>query len=231
MRMRSGNPVLRNVANQTYIGDQAVTYTNVTYKTVFLIAIVTLSAYLTLTYVESLSLGILIGTSIVGLISVIIGTRFVRLSPIFSVIYAVSEGIVLAVVSALYAAFYDGIVPTALVTTLVVLVIMLVLHSTKVIKVNQKFASILVIDLITVIIMAGLSFVFTFDGGLYYIIVIVSSVLSAFFLLLDFSAIESCVESGADAKYGWVLSLGLLVTLVWIYIEMLRLLAVFSRRR
>ncbi|HPJ24509.1 MAG TPA: Bax inhibitor-1/YccA family protein [Bacillota bacterium] len=48
---------------------------------------------------------------------------------------------------------------------------------------------------------------------------------------MDFKAIESCVESGADARYGWILSLGLLVTIVWIYIEMLRLLAIFGRRR
>ncbi|XMB72748.1 Bax inhibitor-1/YccA family protein [Mycoplasmatota bacterium WC30] len=231
MRFRSGNPVLKNVANQTYISDEAVTYSNVAYKTVFLLALVIGSAFLTLSYVENLSLGILIGAAIVGLISVIVGTRSVRLSPIFASIYAVSEGIVLAVVSVLYASYFDGIVPTALVTTLIVLIIMLVLYSTRVIKVTQRFASIFVIALISVIIMSILSFILPFGGNLYYLIVVISAVLSAFFLLLDFKAIESCVESGADAKYGWVLSLGLLVTLVWIYIEMLRLLAIISRRR
>ena len=229
--MRSSNPVLRNVRKQTFVTDTPVTYANVAYKSIFLIAIVMLSAYLTLTYAgEFISIGTLIGALVIGFISVIIGTRSVRLSPIFSVIYAVCEGAVLGVVSALYASVYEGIVPTALTTTLIVFVVMLLLYSTKVIKINQKFLSVMVVALIAVILMSILSFILPFGGSLYYVICLVSAVLSAFFLLVDFAQIESCVESGTDSKYGWVLSLGLLVTVVWIYVEMLRLLAIFSRR-
>jgi uncharacterized YccA/Bax inhibitor family protein len=168
---------------------------------------------------------------ILGFISVLVGTRSVRLSPIFGSIYAICEGVVLAVVSSLYAFYYEGIIPTAILTTFIVFTIMLLLYSTKVIKVTQRFASIMVVGLIAVIIMGLLSFILPFGGGnLYYIVVFISAILSAFFLLLDFASIENCVESGTDAKIGWILSLGLLVTLVWIYIEMLRLLAIFGRR-
>jgi uncharacterized YccA/Bax inhibitor family protein len=154
--MRSSNPVLRNVSRQTYITDRPVTYANVAYKSIFLIALVMVSAVVTINYgAEFLSIGTLIGAFIVAFISVIIGTRSVRLSPIFSSIYAICEGFILGIVSA---------------------------------------------------------------------------ILSAFFLLVDFSLIENCVESGTDSKYGWILSLGLLVTIVWIYVEILRLLAIFSRR-
>ena len=231
--MRSTNPVLRGVTRETYISDTPVTYTNVMAKSLYLIALIFVSAYLTMVYAsEFLTLGVLIGAVILGFISVIVGTRSVRLAPIFASIYALCEGILLAVVSSLYAAFYEGIVPTALITTMIVFFIMLLLYSTRVIKVTQRFASILVVTLIAVIIMSLLMFILPFGGGsLYYLVVVISAGLSAFFLLLDFKSIESCVESGTDAKVGWILSLGLLVTLVWIYIEMLRLLAILSRRR
>lgn len=228
--MRSTNPVFRSVMNDTYISDTPVTYANVAYKTIFLIAIVGLSAYATLT-LPSINISYLFGALIIGFISVLIGTRSVKLAPVFGVIYAAAEGVVLAVVSALYASVYEGIVPTALMTTFIVLVIMMLLYSTRIIKVTQRFASIMVISLIAIIIMSLLSFILPFGTGFYYLIVVASAVLSAFFLLLDFRSIEYSVESGMDARYGWILSLGLLVTIVWIYIEMLRLLAIFGRRR
>lgn len=229
--MRSTNPVLKNIARNAYATDRPVTYANVTMKTVFLIFLVMVSAVLTITYAENLTIGILFGALIVGFISAIVGTISVRLSPIFASIYAICEGIVLSVVSVMYATLYEGIVPTALLTTFIVLLIMLILYSTRIIKITQRFTSIMVVALISIIMMSLLSFVLPFSSGFYYLIVIVSSVLSAFFLLLDFAQIESLVDAGADAKYGWVLSLGLLVTLVWVYMQMLRLLAVVSRRR
>lgn len=229
--MRSTNPVLKNIARNAYATDRPVTYANVTMKTVFLIFLVMVSAVLTITYAENLTIEILFGALIVGFISAIVGTISVRLSPIFASIYAICEGIVLSVVSVMYAALYEGIVPTALLTTFIVLLIMLILYSTRIIKITQRFTSIMVVALISIIMMSLLSFVLPFSSGFYYLIVIVSSVLSAFFLLLDFAQIESLVDAGADAKYGWVLSLGLLVTLVWVYMQMLRLLAVVSRRR
>jgi uncharacterized YccA/Bax inhibitor family protein len=231
MRLRSSNPVLRNVTKQTYLTDRPVTFVNVAYKSIFLMALVMISAFTAATYGgEFLTLGTLIGALVIAFISVIIGTRSVRMSPIFSSIYAICEGFVLGVVSALYASIYEGIIPTALTTTLIVFVVMLLLYSTRVIKITQRFLSVMVVALISVIVMSLLSFILPFVGNSYYIICFISAILSAFFLLVDFSQIETCVESGVDNQYGWVLSLGLLVTIVWIYVEMLRLLAIFGRR-
>ena len=231
--IRSTNPVIRSALNNTYLSDKPVTYGNVAFKSLFLIGIVFVGSWLTITYAGSLpSLnGLLIGSLIVGFISVIIGTRSVKLAPIFGVIYALSEGILLTIISAMFAVMYDGIIPTALATTLIVFVIMLLLYSTKIINVNRRFASIMMVSIIAVIIMGIISIIFPFGGSLYYLYVVFSAVLSAFFLLMDFKSIETCVESGTDARTGWILALGLLVTIVWIYIEMLRILALFSRRR
>ncbi len=228
--MRSTNPVFRSVINQTYASDTPVTYANVAFKTIFLIAMVAVSAFATI-YTGYVTYGMLIGAFIVGFISVIVGTRSVKLSPYFSVIYALSEGVILGTVSWMFQSVYEGIVPTALLTTLIVVFIMMLLYSSRIIKVSQGFASGIVIALVAVIIMSFLGIFLPFGTGFYYLIVIASAVLSTLFLLLDFRNIEYCVESGTDARYGWVLSLGLLVTIVWIYIEMLRLLAIFGRRR
>lgn len=234
MRLQSSNPVIKSVERQEFVSDRAVTYLNVTAKTGFLILVMAVSAFITIRYLNHLTWGLLVGAMIVGFISVIVGTRSVRLSPIFATIYAVCEGAVLGILSFMYALLVEGIVPTALLTTVIVLLVMLLLYSTGIIKVTQRFASVMVVALISVIIMSVIALIFSdffVMSGLYFLICGVSAILSALFLLLDFESIRNCVESGADRSYGWVLSLGLLVTLVWVYIEILRLLAIFSRNR
>ncbi|MFA7560747.1 MAG: Bax inhibitor-1/YccA family protein [Candidatus Izemoplasmatales bacterium] len=228
MRMRSSNPVLNHANSYTMISDQPLTYTNVTVKTLFLLALTAISAFLTIVYMENVQIWHLIVAAIVAFISVLIGSRSVKLSPYFSIVYAACEGLVLGVVSLLYASLYEGIILTAIATTIIVFVVMLLLFSTNIIKVNQKFASFLVVALIGVIIMSLIS-IFVSIGDLYYLVVIASAALSAFFLLWDFQRIKELVDNGADKELGWILSLGLMVTIVWIYIEMLRLLAIFSR--
>jgi len=231
------NPVIRSVKNDSVLSSDQVTYTGVAFKTLILIGIAVASAFLTINYLGSLGInvfiGVMIGAFIVGFISVIVGTRSVRLAPYFAVIYALSEGVILGFVSAMFAGFYDGIVPAAIMTTVIVLLVMMLLYSTGIIKVTGRFASVLVVALISVIVMSIIPMLIPSIqySGFYFLICGISAVLSALFLLLDFESIKTCVEMGTDVKYGWVLSLGLMVTLVWIYFEVLRLLAIFARSR
>jgi len=227
---RSSNPVLRRTREYDVVSDTPITYSNVAIKTVFLLTVAVVSAIITMQS-GVFNLGILFGGMIIGFIAVIVGTRSIRLAPFAGVVYALAEGTVLGFVSALYEGFYDNIVITAVTTTALVFVIMLLLFSTKIIKVNQKFASFMVVALMAVIVMSLFAIILpsVFGGEMFMIVVILSSVLSAFFLLLDFQSIQNSVESGMDQKVGWMLAIGLMVTIVWIYFEMLRLLAVFSR--
>lgn len=230
MRMNSSNPVFRQANSYTLASDKPITYANVAIKTIVLLSVAAISAYLTMTNLETINIGWIIGAMIVAFIAVIVGSRSVRLAPFAAIIYAVAEGLVLGMVSVLYMFYYGNqIVPTALATTFIVFLVMLLLFSTNIIKVNQKFASFMVVALISVIIMSLLS-IFIDMGELYYIVVFISAALSAFFLLLDFQRIKDFVDSGTDQRVGWILSLGLMVTIVWIYVEMLRLLAISSRR-
>ena len=232
MRMRSRNPVLSHANHYDQVTDKPLTYSNVTIKTLFLLGLAVATAFVALSYFgDQVSMGWLFGSMIVGLIAVIIGSRSVRYAPLFAIIYAISEGIVLGIISKFFGTMYEGIIITALATTLLVFTIMLLLFTTNIIKVNQRFASFLVVALMAVIIMSLMSILIpsVFGGSFYIIIVFASAALSAFFLLLDFQLIKSSVESGMDQKVGWVLALGLMITIVWIYIEMLRLLAIFGR--
>jgi len=232
MRIRNSNPVFRGVDTTVTSMDGAVTYTNVAFKTIFLLLIAGGVGLYTYTKLSSLAtLGNLIFAIVIGFISVLIGSRNVKLSPYFSVIYAISEGFVLSVVSYLYASLYEGIIPTAISTTVIVLLITMLMYSSGMVKVTSGFASFLVIGLISMIVMALLSLIFPFGGTFYYLIVGLSALLSVMFLFLDFENIKTCVDAGTDQSYSWILALGLMVTLVWIYVEILRLLAIFGRRR
>lgn len=237
MRMKSTNPVLSQARQYDYVTDRPVTYANVTIKTLFLLGIAIATALLSYVYLGDqvlsgeISIVWLFAAMAIGFIAVIVGSRSMRLAPLFGVIYALSEGFVLGFVSGLFSTMYEGIVVTALTTTLLVFTIMLLLFSTKIIKVNQKFASFMVVALMSVIFMSLFSIIFPsfFGGSFYMIIVLISAGLSAFFLLLDFQSIQNSVEAGMDQKVGWMLALGLMITIVWIYIEMLRLFAIFGR--
>jgi uncharacterized YccA/Bax inhibitor family protein len=215
--------------------DRPVTYVNVATKTIFLVLVAATTAVLAIMNLQNMSWPLLIGAMIVAFISAIIGTRNVKLAPIFGIIYAGCEGLVLGLVSVAYASFYEGIVPTALITTFIVLLVMMLLYSMNIIKVNQRFASFMVVALISIIFMSLVSLifqsVFPYNGSLYFVVCILTTLLSAFYLFLDFENIKTCVESGTDSSVGWVLALGLMVSLVWIYVEILRLLVIFSNRR
>ncbi len=230
MKMTSSNPVFRAARSYTDVTDKPVTYSNVTIRTVFLLAVAVVSAFITLSNLNYFSIGIFFGAMILAFVSAVIGTMSIRLSPIFSVVYAICEGAVLGIFSLLFASLYQGIVQVALATTLIVLLIMLLLFSSGIIKVTQTFSSVLVIALISVIIMQLVSIIFNFGMQFYTLVVILSAILSAFFLLLSFQNIKYSVEANLDSRVGWVLALGLMVTIVWLYIEILRILAIFSRR-
>ncbi len=234
MRFRSSNPILRNAERNVMVSENAVTYSSVAFKTIFLVFITALVAYLMYFQLQLFSIGYLIGAMIIGFISVIVGTRSVRLAPYFAVLYAACEGIVLGMITILLESYYPGIAFTAISTTLIVLFIMMLLYSTNIIKVNQKFASFMVVALISIIMMSIFMLITGLMGGantgLYIGIAVLSTIIAALYLFMDFENIKRCVEMGADTRYGWVLSLGLMVTLVWLYVEILRLLAIFARR-
>ncbi|MFW5913969.1 MAG: Bax inhibitor-1/YccA family membrane protein, partial [Bacillota bacterium] len=135
-------------------------------------------------------------------------------------------------------AYGDMIVPTALVSTGGVFAAMLLLYKSGVITVGPMFRRVLFTMLLGIVFTYLFLFIAGFFGffetalgmDIYLLIVIVSAAVASLFLLIDFDNIKQLVDAGADKQYEWILSLSLVVTVVWLYIELLKLLAILRER-
>lgn len=179
--------------------------------------------------------GWIIGGMIVGLASVITASFKPHLSRIAGPIYAIAEGVVLGAISRAYSEMYSGIVLQAVGATLAVFVVMLQLYRSKVIRVNERYRRIVMGAMMGLIGFYLISFILGMFGAMPSFISDASPVgilfsifvsgLAAANLAMDFDMIERAAASKAPAYMEWFCALGVTVTLVWLYLEILRLLA------
>lgn len=190
---------------------------------------------------ESIPGGIvlLIAAPIIAFISVIVAMRSVRLAPYFGFLYAAMQGLFLGTISGIYELIAgDGIVVTALLGTAGVFVAMLILFRSGIIRVTDMFRRVMFMALLGIIFSSLFLFVLSLLGlfgemafGFYFVIVIISVIVASLYLVIDFDNIQTLIDSGADQRYEWMYALSLLVTVVWLYVELLRLLLILSQRR
>lgn len=170
-----------------------------------------------------------------GLIAVLVASFKPHTSPIAAPVYAAFEGLFIGSISAVFAMQFEGIVFQAVSLTLGTLLMMLLIYKTGIIKVTQKFktgvlmatGAIFLMYLVSIIgSFAGFNVPYLHEGGPIGIglsIVIIG--VAALNLLIDFDAFEQGVKAQAPKYMEWFVSLGLIVTIVWLYIEFLRLLS------
>ena len=154
--------------------------------------------------------------------------------------YALLEGLFLGAISAFFEAMYPGLVLRAVMLTLAVMLVMLTAYRSGWIKVTEKFRSVLMVAtagialayLATWILgMFGVHFDAMYDSsplGIGISLVVVA--VAALNLLLDFDFVEKGSAANLPKHMEWYAAFGLMVTLVWLYIEMLRLLSRFASR-
>lgn len=233
------NPVFSGIHADEGI-QTAATFKGVGGKTLLLFGIAVLSAILSLTYLAPIVYGnimtyflISIGAVVCG----IIGQMNPNAAKVCSIIYAICEGVVLGLVSVAFGSEVNGIVLTAVLLTGTIFGVMLLLYTSKIIRVTDRFIrvmsglgiTILVISLIYLIsflinpnnllisALANNTGIVLLMGGFILLY-------AAFMLVLDFEQVNIIVSNGFDKKYEWTAALGLMVTLVWIYVEVLRIL-------
>jgi uncharacterized YccA/Bax inhibitor family protein len=164
-----------------------------------------------------------------------------RLAPITGIVYSLGQGALVGSISKIYETFYEGIVFLALTATVAVFVGALLLYAFRIIKVTQKTRSVIIIATVGI----GLFYLATLllsifgvnvplvtgvgTGALVFSIFVV--IVAALNLLLDFSVIEHGIATGAPRAFSWFAAFGLMVTIIWLYIEILRLLAILFARR
>ena len=166
-------------------------------------------------------------------------------SPPLILLYAVFQGVFLGGISNFYNTLalsneYQGIVLQAVIATMTTFGVMLTLYLTGVIKVTKKFQSVMMVALVSYLLLGLASFVAALFGvgggwgfygidGIGLVICVLGVLIAAFFLLLDFEAISQGIKLGAPERESWRMAFGLLVTLIWLYLEFLRLLSIFTR--
>lgn len=240
--MRSGNPVL-NAKTFENIGtsEEVMTLEGTVNKTVLLLLIVvvaaswtwdqTLNAVSPAEIVPYILVGAL-GAFIVGLITIFAKQYSGYTAPV----YAVLEGLAIGAISAIFEMKYSGIVLQAVGLTFGTLFSMLAIYKSGLIKPTENFklgvvsatGGIAVLYLIDIALtfFLGKPIAFIHEGGLFGILFSVFVVIiAALNLVLDFDFIESGVENGSPKYMEWYGAFGLLVTLIWLYLEILRLLA------
>ena len=242
--IRSGNPALRKKTFENLIitSDEVMTLDGAVNKTAISMGILLLAAYYT--YSNAIMSYVVIGF-IGGFILAIVTIFKKEWSPITVPIYALLEGLALGGISKIYAdAFEPGIVPQAIMLTLGILFALLFAYKTKIIKATENFKLGIFAATAGIAIVYLISFLMSIfgGGGLPVMDPTNSSMLSIGFslfvviiaslnLVMDFDFIEGGVANGAPKYMEWYGAFGLLVTLIWLYLEILRLLAKLSSRK
>lgn len=187
----------------------------------------------------------MIGGAIGGFILAIIISFKPNLAPYLAPVYAVVEGLFLGAISAIFnqkfAAVAPGLIMNAVLLTMLTAFVMLVVYRTNLIKVNGTFAKIMTIAIGAIALFYFASIILNLFGvnvtmlhdssplsiGISLVIVGVA----AFSLLMDFHFIEKAAEAGAPKYMEWYGAFALMVTLIWLYLEILKLLAKFAGSR
>lgn len=174
-----------------------------------------------------------------GLAVVIFASFKQHLSPTLAPLYAALEGLFVGCVTAMYGSMFgSGIIFSAISLTVALLFAMLFIYKTGIIKITSKFrmgvvmatGGIFLVYLLTWILgFFGINMPFIHDTGMMGIgISAFIIVIACMNLLLDFDNFERGEKYGAPKYYEWFSAMGLLITLVWLYIELLRLLSKLS---
>ena len=183
----------------------------------------------------STALGLALPAALVGfIVAMVISFRQIA-NPAATLAYAALEGVFLGAISEVFNARFPGVVTQAVIGTFGVFVGMLVVYKTGAIRVTPKFTRWVVGALFgaLALILVNLIASFWIPGGLglrsggpvaiiFSLIVIGVAAMS---LLVDFAMADEAIRRGVPAKFAWYIAFGLIVTVVWLYLEILRLLS------
>ena len=239
--MNSGNPTLNEKMFKP-IGFESTSHMTEsgTYnKTAILLLIAVITA--SYTYANQLT-GLMMIGAIGGFILAIVTAFKQSWSPVTAPLYAALEGLFLGGISFIYQAQYPGIVTNAIMLTFAVMAIMFFVYRYEIIKVTNKVRTMIMVGTGAIMLVYIVGFIMSFFGteipmihsnglvGIGFSLVVVG--IASFNLLLDFDFIQRAGRSGQMPKHmEWYGAFALMVTLVWLYLEILRLLAKLQDRR
>ena len=241
LSLRSGNPVLsKKTFTNTLSSSDQMTIEGTVNKTAISLLLLVGTGYFTFDVISPV---LLIGAGIGGFILALVTIFKKEWAPITVPLYAILEGALLGGISYMYNASYNGIVTNAILLTVGILVSLLIAYRSGYIKATENFKLGIFAATGGIAIVYFVNFIMGFFGsglgvmsinnasplsiGFSIVVVIIASLN----LVLDFDFIEEGAEKGAPKYMEWYGAFGLLVTLIWLYLEILRLLAKLNSRR
>jgi len=237
--MKSGNPVLRSDTFDAVPAGERMTINGTINKTAMMLALVVITAIYTwgrfTATNDPASIMPLVWTGAIGgLIFCLITVFKTEWVAVTAPIYALLEGLVVGGLSAIFEVAYPGIVVQAVGLTFGVLAAMLLAYRSGLIQATEKFklgviaatGGIALLYLVSMVMsMFGKPIGFIHEGGTFGILFSVFVVvIAALNLVLDFDLIKQGAEQGAPKRMEWYGAFALTVTLIWLYLEILRLL-------
>ena len=164
---------------------------------------------------------------IAGFILALVITFSKKVRPALVVAYAACQGLALGTISWLYESAYQGIVGQAVIATACAFGGVLLAYKSGKIRVTPKFTRVMTGALVGYFAFAVLSLFIGFPtGGLGLLISVGGVALASMFIVMDLDQIEKAVAAKVPAEESWRMAFGLMVTLVWLYLEVLRLISI-----
>ncbi|MEY2743974.1 MAG: Bax inhibitor-1/YccA family protein [Actinobacteria bacterium] len=256
--MKSSNPVLGKAFNQpttsrfdqleqSYNAPAAssmrtgrMTIEDVVAKTGFLFAILVVVG--ALAWSANLGMGAVLLGFLGGFVLAMVISFSKNIKPGLVIAYAGLEGLALGTLSSYYESFYPGIVSQAVIGTVAAFAGVLVMYRNGTLRATPQFTRAVIGAAIGYFILGLASLIASFFGvgqgygfygvsGLGLLLAVAGVGLASLFLVLDFDQIEKGVAAGVPEKESWRASFGLMVTVVWLYLEVLRLISILRNDR
>ena len=240
------NEQLQQMYNQPAAGPAdtgRMTYDDVIMKTVACLVVLILGAGVTLFVAPALSTMLMIVGALGGFVLALVNTFKKQPSPALILAYAGLEGLFLGGLTRILDGMFPGVGLQAVIGTLAVFGVTLALFKSGKVRATPKMMRFFLIATIGYAVFALINMVMMWTGAvqepfglrtgieiagipLGVFIGILAIGLAAFSLIMDFTSIEEGVRAGAPERYSWIAAFGLTVTLVWLYVEIIRLLAI-----
>ena len=222
---------------EIYRTPQRLTMDDIVVKTGLLLAVIVLTG--AFAWVTEPSFGVVIGAAIGGAVLGLVNCFKRQVSPALVLAYAACEGVFIGAVSSVYEAQYNGIVLQAAFATGTMFAGMLALYKAGVVRATPRLTKMLYAAMLGILGLAAVNLLINiFDGagsglglraggGIAVVFSLVCIGVAAFSFVIDFDAAERFVAAGVEERESWRVAFGLVVTLVWLYLEILRLLSYF----
>lgn len=230
----------------TPVDTRRLTLDDVVMKTAAMFAVLLVTAVLAWTAVPSTGFALPLVGMIGGLVLGLVIAFKQSTNPALHLAYAALQGLLVGGISRYYQEYVAAsgssanVVAQAVIGTVAAFLSMLVLYRTGVLRATPRFTKMLLVAMGGYLIISLASFVAAMfgvgdgwgfrTGGLGLLLCAAGVALASFSLILDFDFIENAIERGAPQRFAWLAAFGLVVTLVWLYLELVRLLSILQGR-